>query len=132
MANLAAAIAQLGNQAPWLAPLIGAVLGSAFGSFVACARARRVAGQSLRHPPSRCDACHRHLTLPDLIPILSWLLLRGRCRRCGAVIGLTPLLWEAGLTTTGLLLGLLYGLTLWLVPALIITFSLLAATLLFI
>lgn len=37
---------------------------------------------------SRCRACHATLCVVDLVPLLSWLALRGRCRYCGAALGL--------------------------------------------
>jgi leader peptidase (prepilin peptidase)/N-methyltransferase len=36
---------------------------------------------------SRCDGCGRRLGVLDLVPVVSWIALRGRCRRCGARIG---------------------------------------------
>jgi leader peptidase (prepilin peptidase)/N-methyltransferase len=42
--------------------------------------------KSLLSPPSHCDACQRRLSLVDLVPLLSYLWLRGRCRYCGARI----------------------------------------------
>jgi leader peptidase (prepilin peptidase)/N-methyltransferase len=45
------------------------------------------AGRSIATPPSHCGACGRQLDALDLIPVFSYLLLRGRCRTCGAAIG---------------------------------------------
>ncbi|HEY4721022.1 MAG TPA: prepilin peptidase, partial [Anaerolineae bacterium] len=42
---------------------------------------------SIATPPSHCGACGRRLTTLDLIPVISYLALRGRCRTCGASIG---------------------------------------------
>ena len=61
--------------------LIGAIL----GSFIATLVLRWPAGRSLLGR-SRCDGCDRPLGALDLVPLLSALLLRGRCRRCGAPI----------------------------------------------
>jgi leader peptidase (prepilin peptidase)/N-methyltransferase len=41
---------------------------------------------SLVHPGSRCPSCKRPIAAYDNVPIVSWLLLRGRCRHCGAPI----------------------------------------------
>ncbi len=43
-------------------------------------------GESLVHPRSRCPSCETQIAGYDNVPILSWLLLRGRCRHCGASI----------------------------------------------
>lgn len=79
---------------PWMIPLWGVMFGAVFGSFINCLRVRIPAKQSLRHPPSQCDACHRTLTFLDLVPIVSYVMLRGRCRSCGTYIGPLTLLVE--------------------------------------
>lgn len=63
---------------------VAALLGAVFGSFLNCAAGRIVAGKSFLTGRSRCDACGHTLGAADLVPVLSWLLLRGRCRYCGA------------------------------------------------
>jgi leader peptidase (prepilin peptidase)/N-methyltransferase len=60
--------------------------GLAVGSFLNVVAARIPAGQSVVHPPSACPACHAPIARRDNIPIVSYLLLRGRCRSCGASI----------------------------------------------
>ena len=60
-----------------------AALGAAFGSFLNCAAWRIAHGESFLKGHSRCPACGHALGALDLIPVLSWLLLRGRCRYCG-------------------------------------------------
>ena len=65
------------------ATAIGVVLGAVIGSFIGCAVYRHARGLSVRHPQhSFCPACKRRLTWPDLIPMLSYLVWRGRCRTC--------------------------------------------------
>lgn len=64
------------------------LLGGAVGSFLNVCIDRLPAGKSLVHPPSRCDACGRRLTLIDLVPVLSYIFLRGRCRYCHSGIPL--------------------------------------------
>jgi hypothetical protein len=74
----------------WIA--LGGSAGAAMGSFVGCALYRAFHGLSLTDPRhSFCPSCRLRLQAVDLIPILSWLWFRGRCRRCNAAIGL-PLL----------------------------------------
>lgn len=63
-----------------------AVLGLLFGSFANVVIYRVPAGQSVVRPPSACPKCATELGVLDNIPVLSWLLLRGRCRACSARI----------------------------------------------
>lgn len=63
---------------------VAALLGAVLGSFLNCAAGRIVEGKSFLTGRSRCDACGHTLGAADLVPVLSWLLLRGRCRYCGA------------------------------------------------
>lgn len=57
------------------------------GSFIGLAVARRGTGAPVAFDRSRCPACGRTLAPAELLPLLSWLALRGRCRGCGARIG---------------------------------------------
>ena len=45
----------------------------------------------------------------DLVPVLSWLVLRGKCRRCGAPIGIEPIVIELATATLFVLFGLQFG-----------------------
>ncbi len=65
---------------------IAALLGLALGSFCSAWAWRIVRGESIVRGRSRCAACGRVLAPKDLIPLLSWLALRGRCRCCGEPI----------------------------------------------
>jgi leader peptidase (prepilin peptidase)/N-methyltransferase len=56
--------------------------GSIFGSFLNVVVYRVPKGQSFVFPGSRCPHCRRPIAFYDNVPILSWLALRGRCRRC--------------------------------------------------
>lgn len=62
------------------------VIGLAVGSFLNVVAHRVPLGLSLSHPPSRCPGCEQAIRPRDNIPVLSWLLLRGRCRACGIPI----------------------------------------------
>ena len=72
---------------PWLstpvALITAAVFGTIWGSFFNVCIARVPRGQSVVRPPSHCFSCGRTVKPWDNIPILSYLLLRGRCRFCG-------------------------------------------------
>jgi leader peptidase (prepilin peptidase)/N-methyltransferase len=67
-------------------PILLGMLGAVFGSFIATIAIRWPAGRSTLSGRSMCDGCGRTLTAMDLIPIISFVLLRGRCRTCGARI----------------------------------------------
>ncbi len=62
--------------------IIFALLGGAIGSFMNVVIDRVPAGKSLVYPPSHCGACGLRLTPADLVPVISYILLRGRCRHC--------------------------------------------------
>jgi leader peptidase (prepilin peptidase)/N-methyltransferase len=59
------------------------VLGLLFGSFLTVVIHRVPAGESIVSPRSRCPACGAEIRARDNVPVVSWLLLRGRCRACG-------------------------------------------------
>lgn len=63
-------------------------LGAAVGSFLNVAIHRMPLGESVVKPRSRCPSCRSAIAWYDNIPVLSWLLLRGRCRGCGASISI--------------------------------------------
>jgi leader peptidase (prepilin peptidase)/N-methyltransferase len=63
-----------------------AVLGAIIGSFLNVVIHRLPRGESLASPGSRCASCGTPIAPYDNVPIISWLLLRGRCRHCGAPI----------------------------------------------
>ena len=69
----------------WPAGIVGAValFGLAIGSFLNVVIARLPAGRSLVRPRSTCPGCSALLKWYDNIPVLSFLVLRGRCRTCG-------------------------------------------------
>lgn len=52
------------------------------GSFFTVVGLRIPIGESIIHPPSHCDFCERRLTPSELIPVLSFLLLKRKCRTC--------------------------------------------------
>jgi prepilin signal peptidase PulO-like enzyme (type II secretory pathway) len=67
----------------------------AVGSFLNVVAVRLPAGRSLWRPPSACGSCGQEIGWRDNVPILSWLLLRGRCRHCSASISVVYPLVEA-------------------------------------
>ena len=73
---------------------VAAVLGAVLGSFLDCAAYRIAHGESFLKGRSRCPACGHTLGVLDLVPVFSWLLLRGRCRYCGKKVSVRYLLAE--------------------------------------
>lgn len=69
-----------------LAPVF--VLGASLGSFLNVCIARWPAELSVVRPRSRCPRCERPIAWHENIPLLSWLLLRGKCRGCSLPISL--------------------------------------------
>jgi leader peptidase (prepilin peptidase) / N-methyltransferase len=64
------------------------VFGLLVGSFLNVVVYRVPRHLSIVQPPSHCPACDARLTALDLVPVVSWLMLRGRCRHCHAPISL--------------------------------------------
>ncbi len=75
------------------------ILGAALGSFLCCQARRlhlRSEGQKPLGSRSVCLHCRKKLAWYENIPIISWLALRGKCRKCGKKIGLAEFLSELG------------------------------------
>ena len=85
------------------------VMGLLVGSFLTVVVDRVPRGESVVAPPSACGACGHRLTALDLVPIGSWLVLRGKCRHCGHPIGYEPLIIEIANATIFVLFGLEFG-----------------------
>jgi len=85
--------------------LVFILLGLFVGSFLNVCIDRLPRGQSIINPPSHCAACNRKLGIFDLVPLFSYLWLRGRCRYCQAPIPLRLPIVEG---ITSLLFALLF------------------------
>jgi leader peptidase (prepilin peptidase)/N-methyltransferase len=83
--------------------LLGAVLGLVFGSFIGAVVIRLPQGRSVAAGRSACDHCGAKVRARDLIPIVSYVLLRGRASCCGGRIDPLHTIAEAG----GLVVGAL-------------------------
>jgi leader peptidase (prepilin peptidase) / N-methyltransferase len=65
---------------------VAGVVGILIGSFLNVVIYRVPRGLSIVRPPSHCPVCEAQLQTVDLLPVVSWLVLRARCRHCGAPI----------------------------------------------
>jgi leader peptidase (prepilin peptidase) / N-methyltransferase len=73
---------EMNRLAPWFFPVVAAVLGACVGSFLNVCIYRIPHGKSVVTPRSHCG-CGQPIAWHDNIPVLSWILLRGRARCCG-------------------------------------------------
>ncbi len=103
----------------WGLALVGG-LGLVVGSFLNVVVHRVPAGLSVINPPSACPACRHEVRARDNVPVLSWVLLRGRCRDCA-----NPISWRYPAVEAAT--GVAFALTAWrvgepvvLVPALVV------------
>lgn len=71
-----------------LFPIVAFVLGAIIGSFLNVVIHRYPSGESIIYPRSRCPNCRKAIAAYDNIPILSYFILSGKCRHCGAAISL--------------------------------------------
>jgi leader peptidase (prepilin peptidase)/N-methyltransferase len=74
--------------------ICAAIFGAYLASFTALAVYRVPQGLSVWRPGSFCPACRRPLAVWETVPVVSWLLLRGRCRTCQAAIPVRDWIWE--------------------------------------
>lgn len=81
-------------MAAWVAGAV--VAGLLIGSFLTVVVDRVPRGASIVQPGSACGSCGHELGPLDLVPLVSWFVLRGRCRHCGARIGWEPVVMEVG------------------------------------
>lgn len=83
----------------WFVPLVAGLLGLILGSFLNVLAVRWPQDRSVVTPRSACPRCDTPIAWYDNVPVLSWIVLRGRCRTCGERISLQYPLVEL---TTGL------------------------------
>lgn len=87
------------------------IAGAAIGSFLNVIIDRLPNNQSLIKPPSHCSECNNRLSAKDLIPIISYIWLKGRCRYCEAHIPLRILLVELITSLLFILIFWRFGIT---------------------
>lgn len=84
--------------------VLSAAYGLLIGSFLTVVVDRVPRGASIVQPGSACGNCGLRLGARDLVPVFSWLALRGKCRQCHTNIGIEPLVLEV---STSFLFGLM-------------------------
>lgn len=72
----------------WIVTAVAGLFGLIVGSFLNVCSLRWPQDQSVVSPPSHCPRCQEPVRWFDNVPVLSWLLLRGRCRSCGEPISI--------------------------------------------
>lgn len=88
-----------------------AIFGLVFGSFYNVVGLRVPKKQSIAYPPSHCTNCERRLTALDLVPVFSYLFLKGQCRTCGSKIHWVYPMMEAITAVLFTVVFLKFGLT---------------------
>ncbi|WP_230770076.1 prepilin peptidase [Sphingomonas sp. Leaf4] len=91
---------------PLFWPILLGLLGCVFGSFIGALAIRWPAGRSVAAGRSACDGCGRTLRPVELVPIVSFLALRGRCRTCDAAIAPGQFVTEVLGAAIGIVAGL--------------------------
>ena len=79
-----------------MAAIAAGVVGALIGSFLNVVIYRVPLKRSIVSPASACGTCGRPVRAYDNIPVISWLVLRGRCRDCGSRISVRYPLVELG------------------------------------
>lgn len=90
-------------------PVVAGLFGLLFGSFLNVCTLRWPKEESVVSPGSRCPKCQEPIRWYDNVPVLSWILLRGRCRKCSATVSIqyplvelaTGLMWAGTFATHG-------------------------------
>ena len=96
--------------------VIGVIIGAMMGSF-ACCQVRRMRRKEEGSPKlgkwSVCEKCGKRLKKRENIPVVSWLVQKGKCTKCGARIGMSEILSEVGLAAIFGILGYIFCQDFW-------------------
>lgn len=90
-----------GGDPEFIFQALGLVFGAVVGSFLATLLIRWPQGRSVIAGRSACDSCGQRLRARDLVPVLSYAALQGKCRRCGRSIDQRHLAVELAAATIG-------------------------------
>ncbi|MBU5627540.1 prepilin peptidase [Oscillibacter sp. MSJ-2] len=108
---------------------LSALFGLVSGSFANCCAWRMAHGESAAKGRSHCVACGHTLSPRELIPVISWVVQKGRCRHCGAPVSIRYPLTEGFTAIAFVLIVLRYDVTLntlqfWILTAVLLTIAL--------
>lgn len=95
-----------------LITIITGMAGASFGSYLLCVGERLALRKKVVRAYSICPKCRHELSWPDLIPVFSWIFLKGRCRYCGAPIPVRHLFTELLMAAVFSLLYIKFGFSL--------------------
>lgn len=87
------------------------ISGAVFASFIHLYVTRTLHNESIIMPPSHCTNCNHQLKWYELIPIVSYIIQKGRCSKCDTKIGIDSLISEILLGTLFVITYMIYGLT---------------------
>ena len=93
----------------WFLLSLLALYGLVVGSFLNVVIVRVPSEESLIRPPSKCPMCENPIEVRDNIPVISWVLLRGKCRHCGEPIPVGYPLVELANAVLWVLAGIRFG-----------------------
>lgn len=89
--------------------ILSFIFGTVLASFITCTAGRILAGMDWINEHSHCDTCGHQLGVFDLFPIFSYVLLKGKCRYCGAKVPIRCLLSEVLLGIVFVIVVILHG-----------------------
>lgn len=119
------------TQIGWLIAIAGMVVGLLLGSFATMLSYRLPRHLSIVWPRSHCSRCKSVLGVRDLVPLFSWLFLKGKCRHCGGAISARYPLIEAITALGALFLFRAIGWNILLIPALLALIAVVTAATIF-
>jgi leader peptidase (prepilin peptidase)/N-methyltransferase len=105
-------VTELAPEAPWLLPGFAVLFGLVWGSFLNVVIHRVPLGLSLVSPRSRCPSCGKPVAAYDNVPLLSYVVLGGRCRHCKASIAVRYPFIEAAVGAASLSSFVRHGMSL--------------------
>jgi len=89
--------------------IIGWLVGSSIGSFINVVAYRVPLKKSIAWPPSSCPKCGARIKWYDNVPVVSWIILRGKCRNCKGEISIKYPLIEMLGGAAGVIIGYLFA-----------------------